>query len=123
MILLTRFVLVVSLLSLPFKAAVPQESEPIAEVWPGFGYIKAEQYLKFSPNEQSIYAAGLVDGMYLAPVFDAPNKDKYLTAMRNCTKPMTATNCSDHCEICKRTPREVGQGCEHCCLAGFENSL
>jgi len=85
----TRSVLVTLLLFAPFQATVPQESEPIAEVWPG--YVKTESYLHFSPNEQTIYAVGLVDGMFLAPVFDAPNKDKYLTAMRSCTKPMTGT--------------------------------
>jgi hypothetical protein len=71
----------------PLNTAVPQRYEPIAEVWPGF--IKTETYLKLRASEQTMYASGLMDGMYLAPVFDAPNKDKYLAAMRTCTKPMT----------------------------------
>jgi len=74
-------------LSSLLDVAVPQESEPLAEVWPGF--INTEKYIELCPNQQGIYAAGLVDGLYLAPVFDAPNKDKALTAMRACLKPMT----------------------------------
>ncbi len=89
MALFTRWMLALLLLFLPLALAVPQESEPIAEVWPGF--INTEKYIEFGPNQQGIYAAGLVDGMYLAPVFDAPNKDKALTAMRACLKPMTNT--------------------------------
>src|SRR4030081_2539760 len=89
MALFTRWMLTLLLLSLPFDVAVPQESEPIAEVWPGF--INTETYLKLGLSEQTIYAAGLIDGMYLAPVFDAPNKNKSLAVMRTCTKPMTGT--------------------------------
>jgi hypothetical protein len=85
----TRWLLALLLFSFPFNAAVPQESEPTAEVWPGF--VTTEKYIEFGPNQQSVYASGLIDGMYLAPVFDAPNKDKYLTAMRACLKPMTTT--------------------------------
>jgi hypothetical protein len=85
----TRWMLALLLLSLPFDVAIPQKSEPIAEVWPGF--VTAEKYIDLSLGQQSVYAAGLVDGMYLAPVFDAPNRGKTLTAMRMCLKPMTTT--------------------------------
>jgi hypothetical protein len=86
---LMRWMLAVLLFSLPLNMSVPQESEPLAEVWPGF--VTAEKYIGFDLSHQSVYAAGLIDGMYLAPVFDAPNNDKYLTAMRTCLKPMTRT--------------------------------
>jgi hypothetical protein len=89
MALFTRLMLALLILSLPLDVAVPQESEPTAVVWPGF--VTAEKYIQLGPNQQSIYAAGLIDGMYLAPMFDAPNKDKFLTAMRTCVKPMTNT--------------------------------
>jgi hypothetical protein len=89
MTLFTRWAFALLLFSIPFGTAVPQESEPIAEVWPGFE--TAEKYIKLGSNEQTAYTAGLVDGMYLAPVFDAPNKDRRLTAMRTCLKPMTIT--------------------------------
>jgi hypothetical protein len=77
------------LLSAPFQSVFSQESETTALALVSSGFVTTERYLQFSSNEQAIYAAGLVDGMYLAPVFDAPNYDIYLTAMRNCTKSMT----------------------------------
>jgi hypothetical protein len=55
------------------------------------GYLKAEKYLEFEPREQAIYAMGLVDGMYLAPVFDAPNDSKYLSSLQTCLKEMSNT--------------------------------
>lgn len=86
---LSRWIFTFLLFALAANVTVPQQSEPPAEVWPGF--IKAERYIHLGLTQQSMYAAGLVDGMYLAPVFDAPNKDKYLTAMRTCIKRMTST--------------------------------
>jgi hypothetical protein len=53
------------------------------------GFLKAEDYLELPPKEQSIYAMGLVDGMYLAPVFDAPNEGKYLHSLHECLSEMT----------------------------------
>lgn len=55
------------------------------------GYLKAEAYLAFEPREQAVYAMGLVDGMYLAPVFDAPNDSKYLSSLQACLKEMSNT--------------------------------
>jgi len=81
--------LTVLLFYLPLNVAIPQESETLAEVWPGF--VTAEKYIGLDLSHQSVYAAGLTDRMFLAPVFDAPNKDKALTAMRACLKPMTST--------------------------------
>jgi hypothetical protein len=77
------------LFSLPLNVAVPQESEERALVSQGF--VKAEQYVGFGQPEQGIYAAGLMDGIYLAPMFDAPNRDKYLIALKTCVKDMTST--------------------------------
>jgi hypothetical protein len=77
------------LLCLPLNVAVSQESEDRALVSQGF--VRAEQYVGFGQTEQGIYAAGLIDGIYLAPLFDAPNKDKYLTALKTCVKDMTNT--------------------------------
>jgi hypothetical protein len=55
------------------------------------GFLKVEKYMELEPREQAIYAAGLVDGMYLAPVFDAPNDDKYLSSLQVCLKEMSNT--------------------------------
>jgi hypothetical protein len=85
----TRWMLALLFLSLPLSVAVSQESEQTALVSSGF--VNAEDYLKFDQNSQAVYAAGLIDGMYLAPVFDAPNSDKYLTALKTCVHGMTNT--------------------------------
>jgi hypothetical protein len=55
------------------------------------GFLNTEKYLQLEPGEQALYAMGLVDGMYLAPAFDAPNKGVYLTSLQKCISDMTAT--------------------------------
>ena len=86
-----RGLLVFSILALfvPHNMAVPQKSEDEALVNQGF--IKTEKYLGFGEAEQAIYAAGLMDGIFLAPAFDAPSKGKYLVAMQTCVNRMTNT--------------------------------
>jgi hypothetical protein len=53
------------------------------------GFLKTADYLELEPREQTIYAMGLVDGMYLAPVFDAPNEGQYLSSLHKCLSGMT----------------------------------
>jgi hypothetical protein len=65
----------------------PQDTSQMAIIKPGF--LGAESYLKLGSDAQSLYATGILDGMYLAPVFDAPNNDKHLAALQTCTKGMT----------------------------------
>jgi hypothetical protein len=36
--------------------------------------------------------AGMIDGMYLAPMFDAPDEDKYLVRIRVCVTDGDLTN-------------------------------
>lgn len=36
--------------------------------------------------------AGMIDGMYLAPMFDAPDEDKYLVRIRVCVTDGRITN-------------------------------
>jgi len=83
--------MVFSLLTLfvPFNLALPQKSEDEAVVTEGF--IKTEMYLGLSAAEQAIYAAGLMDGIFLAPAFDAPSKGKYLVSIQTCVNRMTNT--------------------------------
>lgn len=77
-------------LFVPHNMAVPQKSEDEAIVTEGF--INTEKYLGLGEAEQAIYAAGLMDGIFLAPAFDAPSKGKYLVAMQTCVvKRMTNT--------------------------------
>jgi hypothetical protein len=46
------------------------------------GYLTAGKYLALKPDTQAVYMAGMIDGMYLAPMFDAPDEDKYLVRIR-----------------------------------------
>jgi hypothetical protein len=74
-------------LSLPVNKAVPQLAKDEALIHQGF--FTAGGYLDLEQHEQTMYAAGLVDGIFLAPAFDAPSDGKYLTAMRTCVKGMS----------------------------------
>jgi hypothetical protein len=76
-------ILVLSVLLMP-KLAGSDERARVRE-----GFMKAEEYLQLNAEEQPIYAVGLINGMYLAPVFDAPNEGKYLSSLQTCLKDMT----------------------------------
>jgi hypothetical protein len=82
--------MVFSILALfvPLNVAVPQKSED--EVFVSQGFIITEKYLGYGQPEQAIYAAGLIDGINLAPLFDAPSKGK-LVAIKSCVNGMTNT--------------------------------
>jgi Rap1a immunity proteins len=56
------------------------------------GYLSAEKYLALKPDTQAVYMAGMIDGMYLAPMFDAPDEDKYLVRIRVCVTDGRITN-------------------------------
>jgi hypothetical protein len=53
------------------------------------GHLKSEEYLALQPEEQAAYAMGLLDGINLAPVFDASNTNKYLSSFQTCVRDMT----------------------------------
>ena len=84
--MLNRWVLPCLLLMLTANPAASDDRALVHE-----GFLKAEKYLDLQPREQAVYAMGLVDGMYLAPVFDAPNEGKYLSSLQTCVKEMTNT--------------------------------
>src|ERR1700752_4549301 len=56
------------------------------------GYLSAGAYLALKPDTQGVYMAGMIDGMYLAPMFDAPDEDKYLVRIRVCVTDHDLTN-------------------------------
>ena len=56
------------------------------------GYLSAGAYLALKPDTQGVYMAGMIDGMYLAPMFDAPDEDKYLVRIRRCVTYGDITN-------------------------------
>ena len=56
------------------------------------GYLSAGKYRALKPDTQGVYMAGMLDGMYLAPMFDAPDEDKYLVRIRACVTDGDLTN-------------------------------
>jgi Rap1a immunity proteins len=56
------------------------------------GYLSAGKYLTLKPDMQAVYMAGMIDGIYLAPMFDAPDEDKYLVRIRVCVTDGDLTN-------------------------------
>jgi Ssp1 endopeptidase immunity protein Rap1a len=56
------------------------------------GFLSAEKYLALKPDIKAVYMAGMIDGMYLAPMFDAPDEDKYLVRIRACVTDGGLTN-------------------------------
>ena len=60
-------ILLVVVLAIPFT---PMFS--FAHVYIKTGFMKGNEFLALSSGEQEAYAMGLIDGMLLAPFFDAP---------------------------------------------------
>jgi Rap1a immunity proteins len=56
------------------------------------GFLSAEKYLALRPDVQAVYMAGMIDGMFLAPMFDAPDDDKYLVKIQVCLNDGHMTN-------------------------------
>jgi hypothetical protein len=56
------------------------------------GFLSTKKYLALAPDIQAVYMAGMIDGMYLAPMFDAPDEDKYLVRIRVCVTDGRITN-------------------------------
>jgi hypothetical protein len=48
------------------------------------GFIKAAEYLDLTSSFRAAYAAGLIDGILLAPMFDGPDGSQRLTSMKRC---------------------------------------
>jgi hypothetical protein len=55
------------------------------------GYLKAGDYLEYDKDSQSIYAMGLMDGMFASPMFGAPAGNKSLQEIETCTTGMPST--------------------------------
>jgi hypothetical protein len=62
------------------------EGEPIHN-----GFLKASQYLEFGKDNQSVYAMGLMDGMYMSPAFSAKASNKVLLEIETCVEGMHST--------------------------------
>lgn len=54
------------------------------------GYLKASEFLDLSDGQKVGFAMGFVDGMFMAPLFDAPDDNKSYVAFRVCMADMSA---------------------------------
>jgi hypothetical protein len=55
------------------------------------GFVKAEVFLKFDEANQRAYVMGLLDGMYMAPTFGAPDASKLLLKLTSCVEGMKSS--------------------------------
>lgn len=55
------------------------------------GFLKARDYLDLDASSQRAYAMGVLDGMYMAPLFGAPENDKRLLSLASCVEGMKAS--------------------------------
>jgi hypothetical protein len=53
------------------------------------GFLKAEDFLHLSAERQRSYAAGVVDGMLLAPLFGAPDSGQKIRSFGVCIEGMS----------------------------------
>jgi hypothetical protein len=55
------------------------------------GFLKADQYLNIGDDSQRPYATGLLDGIYMALSFGAPEGDKLLLRIATCVEGMKSS--------------------------------
>ncbi|HEV8412073.1 MAG TPA: hypothetical protein VGQ49_00670 [Bryobacteraceae bacterium] len=72
----------VALLGLAGRA-LPQRSVKIHN-----GFLKAQTYLELTPDDQRAYVMGALDGIYMAPIFGAPENDPGLVSLEACVEGM-----------------------------------
>jgi hypothetical protein len=55
------------------------------------GFVKAGDFLEWDENGRNGYAMGLLDGMYMAPAFGAPDNNKVLIDIATCAEGMKSS--------------------------------
>jgi hypothetical protein len=55
------------------------------------GFLKAQDYLSLSSENQRVYVMGLLDGWYMAPSFGGPENYKLLMETEKCVEGMRAS--------------------------------
>ena len=78
-------------LALAFVVFSPlmHSQEPRKQLFVFGGFMKAQAFLDMDKENQRSFAMGLVDGVFLAPFFDAPDHGKSLVQMHACVKDMS----------------------------------
>jgi hypothetical protein len=93
-----------------------QKGDDLRDVRIHKGFVKARLYLDFGDDGQRAYAMGLLDGMYMAPAFGAPDNDKVLVRIANCIEGMQSSQVAaiigkyvrDHPEKWDRDLKDAG---------------
>ena len=61
------------------------------------GFVKGTNYLEFTPDEKLAYTIGIIDGMFLAPLF-AGSMEKTLANMEKCLEKMNSSEVTGRLE-------------------------
>jgi len=71
------------------------------------GFLKADVYVGWDANTQRAYAMGLLDGMYQAPAFGAPENNRLLHRIEECVEGKKASQVAAIIELyAKEHPEE-----------------
>jgi hypothetical protein len=85
-----RRTIVLVLFTLTPLWCTPQRA-PTATVLIHGGFVKARDFLDMDQVAQKVYSMGVIDGMYMAPMFGAPDKGQRLVSFQECIKGMKAS--------------------------------
>jgi hypothetical protein len=87
----TAILFVVAFIGSSLLYASQKQSPKVRAVKEHNGWLKARDYLDLTPEYQSLYVVGLLDGWYTAPAFRAPENDTYLIGIATCVEGMKAS--------------------------------
>jgi hypothetical protein len=80
---MVRVFLLIVLLTAPFQTA-PQRTKMVTN-----GYLKAGDFLDLNDTQKEAFAMGFLDGLFVAPLLDAPDDGKFYVSFRTCTAEMS----------------------------------
>jgi len=77
------FLMTIVLLTVPFGQTTTQKTKIITN-----GYLKASEFLNLNDTQKEAFAIGFLDGIFVAPLLDAPDDGKFYVSLRTCTAEM-----------------------------------
>ncbi|MFZ3210128.1 MAG: hypothetical protein WA188_01310 [Terriglobales bacterium] len=86
--MIMRLALAVLLLTIPFNE---QSAQSLKTKTVSNGFLKAREFLDLSEAEKTGFAWGFVDGLFVAPLLDAPDDGKFYVGLRSCAAEMQGT--------------------------------
>jgi ABC-type multidrug transport system permease subunit len=79
-----RAVLAILFLALPSGQTAPQKPKIVSN-----GFFKAHEFLDLNETQKVAFAMGFLDGIFIAPLLDAPDDGKFYVSLRTCTAEMS----------------------------------